>query len=508
MSEYIPTTIAAHSAPALPSSGGMPISVPRKPSPRSYLTLSKYRVISLPQIWALGDVGALELFAAARWGDDWAIMQTCPKCGSSRAHYRVKSGAFKWKCAERLCRTQFTVFTDTPFHAGKLKPVDILAKIFHFVEAKDSISAREISGLFDVHHQTAFLLHHKIREALYLNMLASPKLRGLVQGDAAYFNKYRRPGNVGRNVSHGMKTKSKEAGLTDSETQPSSEADDTGKSKKAPKQWRHENMHALIIFFSEDEDTGERAFKLTVRKTEGTQADLLKIALDFCEPDCTIVTDEYSGYNLFGAHFTHETVNHLREFQNEDGYNTNLAEGVFARMRQAQSGAWHRVSAQHLELYGCEMAWRQTMIGRSNGYQMMELLKVIMHAPQSERFVCYGYPDEDETPHDPESLDHGFVAEVPKNEIKKRAGRKSKDRLKSAESPMAPPNPASSSAPEYQAGTSTVPSARPTSVGGASPQIAWSTAAMIAPTKHDDQEVLVLGSETPAGEADDFNIDW
>src|SRR5580698_8583140 len=117
-------------------------------------------------------------------------------------------------------------------------------------------------------------------------------------------------------------------------------------------------------------------------KTE-EQVDTEALAVEFCDPVSSVITDSHVSYNTLGAYFdTHDVVNHGSEFQTADGKNTNMAESFFARLRQAQAGAWHRMSVQHLRLYGWDMAWRQAMVGAPNGEQMDDLLRRIFCSPR------------------------------------------------------------------------------------------------------------------------------
>src|ERR1700730_2594870 len=106
---------------------------------KSYLLKAAYRVMSLANIYERGEQDAIDLFAEIRWGE--IGRQACPRCGELDQHYWTARHK-RWKC--RACEKQFTVFSGTYLHATKLKPVVLLSLFFHFVEAKDSVSAREV----------------------------------------------------------------------------------------------------------------------------------------------------------------------------------------------------------------------------------------------------------------------------------------------------------------------------------------------------------------------------
>lgn len=396
----------------------------KKPQPKSYLLYPEYQTATLPEFIVLSCDDAFKVFARARWGGQWQTKQVCPKCGTEGSHYLVNEGAFKWKC--RDCKTQFSVFSGTCLHGFKLDPADMLGILFQFVEAKDSISSREISGLYGLNYQTAHVLLQKIREAIQIDLESSPKLTGEIHADAAYFIKHRRPGNVGTGGAAALKAESKAAGQEE-ETQ---ETDGKAKKAIAKKPYYHPDMHVLIVFVQTG-FTSDRRYRVVRRKTETNQVDIRKIAYEFCEKGAIIVTDQGEGYNQLGARFEHTTVNHSVEFQNSEGFNTNFAENFFSRIRHAQSGAWHRMSVQNLERYGWEFAWRLGNVGKDNGSQMRELLEILMRSKRSSQFADY-WSKRPESPDQPKTeIETGFVREIRKSKLKKPTGRPAKNRVAS-----------------------------------------------------------------------------
>ena len=75
-----------------------------------------------------------------------------------------------------MCGHQFTVLQGTRLHGSKKSYQDLLALLFEFVEGKDSISARQLSGKHDLAYHTAYVLVMKVREAIADSMKAEPKL--------------------------------------------------------------------------------------------------------------------------------------------------------------------------------------------------------------------------------------------------------------------------------------------------------------------------------------------
>lgn len=384
---------------------------------RNYLLRPDYRKTSILALIAKGEAGARQFLANVRWGKHGEGKQVCPKCGSIDTHYWCESVS-RWKCRDKTCGKQFTIFSGTRFHNMRIPSTTFLSIMLHFVEAKDSISSRELSGLHNLDHQTAHVMTLKTREAIRETMSAEPRLVGFVQADAAYFLKYVRPGNVGTGASLSAKRDQKNAGL-----------DEDGKAKQTV----NPTMHALVVFVQSGA-LGERRYKVAVIKTEN-QVDLLTLGQRFCEQSAFLVTDQHSAYNFYTGEFdAHFRVNHSKEFMSKDGHHTNHAEGFFARLRAAQGGAWHRLTLQYLEEYGWEFAWRQTMAGRPNLQQLEDLLRRVLNHGRANRFVDYW--NKRKTPKDAVPADEqGTAVEVRKGDVRKKRGRPTKESARMQEPP-------------------------------------------------------------------------
>jgi hypothetical protein len=375
----------------------------KRPQPRSYLLKADYRELGLSDL-PLDDKAAQDLLEKARWGALGENKQACTRCGSIASHYRYKDRMI-WKCRDLMCSRQFSLLGGTRLHSLKIAPAQLLGILFHFVEAKDSISAREISGLYNLHYQTAHTVLMKIREALRETQLAEPKLRGRIQADAAYFIRYRRPGNVGTGRALKEKADQKNAGV-----------DELGKAAQTE---HAKDMHALVMFVQTGPQK-ERQYKIAMVKTE-EQADVEGLADQFCERGSTIWTDQMNKYFVLAQTWEHAYVNHSKQFKNKEGVHTNLAENFFSRMRASQWGAWHRLTVQHLIEYAWEVAWRLTMAGHSNGAQFRDLLRRLLTSNRGTRFVR----DRTESPEAGETVaeEKGFVVEIPKADLAARRGR-------------------------------------------------------------------------------------
>jgi transposase-like protein len=126
-----------------------------------FLLSAKARTLSLKAIYKGGEEGAYETFCKMRWAEtDGAPV--CPRCGGLDA-YRITTRR-KFKC--RACHHQFSVTSGTIFASHKMAFVDLLAAICIFVNGAKGISALQMSRDLDCQHKTAFVLCHKLREAM------------------------------------------------------------------------------------------------------------------------------------------------------------------------------------------------------------------------------------------------------------------------------------------------------------------------------------------------------
>ncbi|MGH2607896.1 MAG: IS1595 family transposase, partial [Tepidiformaceae bacterium] len=103
---------------------------------------------------------------------------------------------------------------------------------------------------------------------------------------------------------------------------------------------------------------GQVRLKVEKRATGRT---LRKFVREHTTPDAkTVYTDDYPGYKgLKGdKNTTHDSVNHSQEEWVRGGVHTNSIEGVFSLFKRSIVGAYHQVSAKHLDAYLDEFEFR------------------------------------------------------------------------------------------------------------------------------------------------------
>jgi len=132
-----------------------------------------------------------EAIRVSRWPDGFR----CPRCDSAH-HYVVGHGARKlFQCGG--CRHQTSLTAGTMMEHTKL-PLKTWFLAMHLIsQAKTGISALALKRDLGVSYPTAWLLHHKINNAM-AQQEAARRLGGAVQLDDAYLGGERSGGKVGR----------------------------------------------------------------------------------------------------------------------------------------------------------------------------------------------------------------------------------------------------------------------------------------------------------------------
>jgi hypothetical protein len=133
---------------------------------------------------------ALLELEALRWPDGFR----CPRCGCGGFSRFVRSGRGVLQCC--ACRHQTSVTAGTMMDSTKLALRTWLLAMYLISQAKTGLSALALKRQLGVNYRTAWLLHHKIMEAMAQADAQCP-LEGNIQLDDAYLGG-ERPGTPGR----------------------------------------------------------------------------------------------------------------------------------------------------------------------------------------------------------------------------------------------------------------------------------------------------------------------
>ena len=154
-----------------------------------FLLSAASRTLSLKEIYKGGEDAAYQSFCKIRWSAN-AGKPVCSRCGCLDA-YEITTRR-KFKC--KGCSYQYSVTSGTIFASRKMAFVDLLAAICIVVNASKGLSMVQISRDLDCQYKTAFVLSHKIREAMAMERPSQP-LEGDVEVDGMHNGGYVRPAN-------------------------------------------------------------------------------------------------------------------------------------------------------------------------------------------------------------------------------------------------------------------------------------------------------------------------
>lgn len=310
-----------------------------------FLLSAAARTISLRSIYADGEEKAFETFKRLRWPETNG-QPVCPYCGSLD-HYVTARKRF----ACRDCRKQFSVTSRTIFASRKMSFTDMLAAICIVVNAAKGLSALQLSRDLCCQAKTAFVLAHKVREALAAEIEAETP-DGEVEIDGAYFGGYLRPAN---------------------------KAEDRVDRRLAEHQT---GTRRVVVALRE---RGGRTFTY-VRESE---PEGVQIAFDTVEPKTTMYADEASHWDALHARWPVRRINHSVAYSDLNGTSTNQVESYFSRLRRMVDGQHHHVSARYLHAYAAQAAWMEDHRRLSNGALCHRAIGLALAHPVSRQWKGY-----------------------------------------------------------------------------------------------------------------------
>jgi ribosomal protein L37AE/L43A len=132
---------------------------------------------------------------AALFEARWPRGFVCPRCASPWHSSFERAGQQLWQCTH--CRAQSTLTAGTLFAATKLPLTVWFLAMFLLTQAKNSISALELKRQLGVCYRSAWLIKHKLMQAM-ARREATRRLEAVVQLDDAFLGGERTGGKRGR----------------------------------------------------------------------------------------------------------------------------------------------------------------------------------------------------------------------------------------------------------------------------------------------------------------------
>jgi transposase-like protein len=309
-----------------------------------FLLSSKARTLSLAKVLRLSDAEAFATFRAIRWASNEGL-PFCGKCGCVEIYEFKTRRIFKCKG----CQAQFSITSGTIFASRKLDLQTILGAIAIFVNGAKGHSALQLSRDLDVQYKTAFVLSHKIREAIAAEHKKT-KMCGEIEIDSAYFGGYQKPANY--------KEHRRDRRLVENQN---------GKRK------------SIVVVRERNGET------ISFASSEHAAVPLIE---KLVTPGSTIYADDATSWNPLGDRFLTKRINH-KECYSDGEACTNAAESFFSRIRRAEIGVHHKLAGAYLGSYAMEMAWREDNRRRSNGAQYLAVVGAALKHPVSRQWKGY-----------------------------------------------------------------------------------------------------------------------
>lgn len=310
-----------------------------------FLLSAAARTLSVSKVARLSDEEAANTFRLIRWTDTQGE-PVCPECGCISSYaYRTRP---LWKC--RGCGKQYSVTSGTIFASRKMPIRDILLAIAIFVNGAKGHSALQLSRDLDCQYKTAFVLAHKIREALSAE-IGTATASGHVEIDGAYFGGHIRPANHKKN-------------------------------RKDRRLSQHQTGKRRVVVIMRERNGRTLPF---VTMTEDAGVPIIR---QHVAPGSTIYADEAGHWDQLEARFLTRRINHSQVYSTPEA-NTNLAESFFSRIRRAEIGTHHHIAGPYLAAYAGEMTWREDHRRVSNGEQYLLMVNAVAKAGKSAQWCGY-----------------------------------------------------------------------------------------------------------------------
>jgi transposase-like protein len=311
---------------------------------QTFSLLSRARTLSLRSIYEGGEEKAYETFRKLRWPDDGRAI--CPHCGVCDC-YEIKSRR-RFECSG--CGQQFSVTSNTIFHGRKKSFTDLLAAICIIMNAAKGVSALQLARDLKCQHKSAWVLAHKIRQAL-ADESANAKLSGEIEIDGMYTGGVIRPANLKENRID---------------------------RRLAPNQ------------------TGKRRVVIALRARKGRtrtfvgkhEPEGVEIVRRIVLKGSTVVADEAPHWDILPVHYATQRINHSIAYS-LDGVSTNQVESFFSRLRRMIEGQHHFVSPQYLHQYAAHAAWLEDHRKMDNGAMTHRALGLSLNHPKSTDWCGY-----------------------------------------------------------------------------------------------------------------------
>lgn len=316
-----------------------------------FLLSRRAKTLTLAEVFRMSDAEAETAMMDIRWADNNGE-PVCSHCGSLVCYMaRRPSGAARWRCKD--CGKDFSITSGTLFASHKLPLRAYLAAIAIFTNEVKGKAALALSRDLGLAYKTAFVLCHKMREAM------SEEFKGRQIGDdrpeaevdGGYFGGYVKPANLRENRKDRRLARNQ-----------------SGKRK------------VVVVIREKGGETLPGVFKSESAAIGWIKSKVAK--------GTVLHADEAPSWNALHSKYEMMRIDHEDAYSFE-GACTNQAESYFARLRRGEMGHYHQIAGDYLLRYAQEAAWREDQRRVSNGDQVKRVVDLALGRKKSVDFCGY-----------------------------------------------------------------------------------------------------------------------
>lgn len=266
----------------------------------------------------------------------------CHFCGKPNKISVMKNRPKFFQC--NFCNKSFSIFKGTIFEKTKVSLLKWMLAVNFVCNNKKSLPAlqfqREIGGSY----KTSFRMLHQIRKAMDTSRESKRLFEAIVEVDETYIGGKPRKQKNAESLKRGRGT------------------------KKTP-----------VVGVLERE-SGKVYARVAVPNKEGkklTGKQLLNIINDSVSSKATIISDEFTGYNILNKNSeenkerVHLVIDHS-DWYVRDGYiHTNGIEGFWALLKRGIIGSYHKISVKYMQNYINEFTFRYSNRKNENIFDLI-----------------------------------------------------------------------------------------------------------------------------------------
>ena len=314
---------------------------------------------------------------------------SCPHCGTVGRHY-WRALETRWKC--KGCGSTFSVTSGTVFAKRKKSLRHILSSVLMWLNSAAGQPALELKRHMNTTYNTAFILQHKMREALVRGHNVG-LMNGDIEIDGAHQSGWRAAEK--RGVPQGSRPIEDDVDLAEL-TEVMLTQTGKGSRRKKKKQGNINPEFGQTL-------PAQRRMMFALRQRSGVRgkgARMTRIAVGLAEtgpvadavlkrfvalPESFLNTDSSPAYTAAGKRSRgHFTVEHSKELSGKNGENNNQAEELNGRYDRAEKGIYLNIEPKYLLDYAVETAFRSDTRRLPNGDQLKLAMSVALSVGKSQ----------------------------------------------------------------------------------------------------------------------------